>query len=70
MKTSLSSVIKKLLVCFLIFAGLYFAKDFLMPLCVGGILATLFLPFCNWMEKKKIPKTIAVGKHESKTVAF
>lgn len=60
MKTSLSSVIKKLVLCFLVFAGLYFAKDFLMPLCVGGLLATLFLPFCNWMEKKKIPKTIAV----------
>jgi predicted PurR-regulated permease PerM len=60
MTTSLSSVIKKLLVVFLIFSGLYFAKEFLIPLCIGGILATLFLPFCNWMEKKKIPKAIAV----------
>lgn len=60
MTTSLSSVIKKVLLLFLIFAGLYFAKDFLMPLCIGGILATLFLPFCNWMEKKNIGRTIAV----------
>lgn len=60
MTTSLSSVIKKLLVLFLVFSGLYFARDFLMPLCIGGILATLFLPFCNWMEKKKIPKAMAV----------
>jgi predicted PurR-regulated permease PerM len=60
MTTSLSSVIKKITVLFLIFSGLYFAKDFLIPLCIGGILATLFLPFCNWMEKKKIPKGIAV----------
>lgn len=60
MTTSLSSVIKKLLVIFLVFSGIYFAKDFLMPLCIGGILATLFLPFCNWMEKKKLPKGIAV----------
>jgi predicted PurR-regulated permease PerM len=60
MTTSLSSVIKKLLVLFLLFSGIYFAKDFLMPLCIGGILATLFLPFCNWMEKKKFPKGIAV----------
>lgn len=60
MTTSLTSVIKKLLVLFLVFSGFYFAKDFLMPLCVGGILATLFLPFCNWMEKKKLPKGIAV----------
>jgi predicted PurR-regulated permease PerM len=60
MTTSLSAVIKKLLLIFLIFAGLYFAKDFLMPLCIGGILATLFLPFCKWMEKKNISRTIAV----------
>ncbi|WP_395047698.1 AI-2E family transporter [Flavobacterium sp.] len=60
MTTSLSSVIKKLLVLFLVFSGLYFAQEFLIPLCIGGILATLFLPFCNWMENKKIPKSIAV----------
>ncbi|MEO8516120.1 MAG: AI-2E family transporter [Flavobacterium sp.] len=59
MIASLSSVIKKLLVLFLIFAGLYFAKEILMPLCIGGILATLFLPLCNSLEKKKIPKTVA-----------
>lgn len=53
-------IIKKLLLLFLIFAGLYFAKDFLMPLCIGGILATLFLPFCNWMENKKVSKCISV----------
>jgi predicted PurR-regulated permease PerM len=60
MTTSLASVIKKLLVVFLVISGIYFAKEFLMPLCIGGILATLFLPFCNWMEKKKLPKGIAV----------
>ena len=60
MTTSLSSIIKKLLLVFLIFAGLYFAKGLLMPLCIGGILATLFLPFCKWMEKKNVVRTIAV----------
>ncbi len=60
MTISLSSAIKKLALLFLIFTGLYFAQGFLMPLCIGGILATLFLPFCHWMEKKKIPKGIAV----------
>lgn len=60
MTTSLSSVIKKLLVVFLLFSGIYFAKDFLIPLCIGGILATLFLPFCNWLEKKKLSKGISV----------
>ena len=60
MTTSLASVIKKLLVLFLVFSGLYFAKDFLIPMCIGGILATLFLPFCNGLEKKKLPKGLAV----------
>ena len=55
-----SSFLQKLALLFLIILGLYFAQDFLIPLCIGGILATLFLPFCNWMEKKKIPKGIAV----------
>lgn len=55
-----TSVIKKLLLLFLVFAGLYYAQAFLMPLFIGGILATLFLPFCNWMEKKKTPKGLAV----------
>ena len=54
------SIIKKLLLFFLVFAGLYYAKAFLMPLCIGSILATLFLPFCNWLEAKKLPKGLAV----------
>lgn len=60
MTATITSVIKKLLLLFLVFAGLYYAKAFLMPLFIGGILATLFLPFCNWMERKKIPKGLAV----------
>jgi len=60
MTLSLSLVIKKIIFVFLIFSGLYFAKDFLMPLFIGGILATLFLPFCNWLERKRIAKGLAV----------
>lgn len=60
MTTSSISIIKKILLLFLVVAGLYYAKVFLMPLCIGCILATLFLPFCNWMQKKKIPKGVAV----------
>jgi predicted PurR-regulated permease PerM len=59
MTTTNTAVIKNLLLLFLIFAGLYYAKEFLMPLSIGGILATLFLPFCKWMEQK-IPKGLAV----------
>ena len=54
------AVIQPLFLLFLIVAGLYFAKGFLIPLCIAGILATLFLPFCTWMEKRKVPKALAV----------
>jgi predicted PurR-regulated permease PerM len=55
-----SSFLQKTALLFLIIFGLYIAKDFLIPLCIGGILATLFLPFCNWMENKNTPKSMAV----------
>lgn len=58
-KTTSISIIKKLLLFFLVFGGLYYAKEFLMPMAIGGVIATLFLPFCKWMEIKKIPKGIA-----------
>lgn len=54
------SIIKKLLILFLIVAGLHFAEAFLMPLTIAGVLATLLLPFTRWMEAKKIPKGLAV----------
>jgi predicted PurR-regulated permease PerM len=60
MTTNSSSILQKIALLFLIIFGLYIAQDFLIPLSIGGILATLFLPFCNWMESKKTPKSIAV----------
>jgi predicted PurR-regulated permease PerM len=60
MTTTSSSIIKKLLLLFLVFSGLYYAKNFLIPLTISGVLATLFLPFCKWMEERKIPKWLAV----------
>jgi predicted PurR-regulated permease PerM len=59
MTITTSSIIKKLLVLFLVFAGLHYAKEFLMPLAIGAVLATLFLPFCKWMEEKKVPRGLA-----------
>ena len=59
-KTNNSSPLtRKLLLLFLIVAGLYFGKDFLMPIFIGTILATIFLPFCKWMEGKKVPEFLA-----------
>lgn len=59
MTTTSSSIIKKLLILFLVFAGLHYAKDFLMPLTIGAVIATLFLPFSKWMEGKKMPRGVA-----------
>jgi len=59
MTATITSVIKKMLLLFLVFAGLYYAKSFLISLFIGGILATLFLPFCNWMEKKEDPQGVS-----------
>ncbi len=55
-----TSIIQTLLLLFLIFAALHFGKFFLMPLTIGCILATLFSPFCKWMESKNIPRFFAV----------
>ncbi|MDO8999647.1 MAG: AI-2E family transporter [Bacteroidota bacterium] len=52
--------IKNLFLLFLVIACLYFAKEFLMPLAIGGVVATLFLPFCKWMEEKRIFRGAAV----------
>lgn len=60
MNLSLTSVIKKILLLFLVIVGLIYAKVFLMPLTIGGILAALFIPFCQFMESKKLPKGVAV----------
>ena len=54
-----TSIIKKLLLTFLIFAGLHYAKEFIMPMLLGAMLATLFLPFSNWMERKRVPRFLA-----------
>ncbi len=59
MTTSPSPFIKNLFLLFLVITGLYFAKEFLMPLSISAVLATLFLPFCKWLEKKKTPKGAA-----------
>lgn len=60
MTISSASALTKLLLLFLIIAGLYFAREFLMPLSVGAVLATFFLPLCRWMEGRKIPRGLAV----------
>jgi predicted PurR-regulated permease PerM len=54
-----SSVVGRLLIIFLVIAGLYFAKSFLMPLSIAVVLATLFLPLCNKLDKV-MPRGISI----------
>ncbi len=60
MTLSTTTLLKKLLLVFLVIAGLHFAKGFLIPLIIGGILATLFLPLCKWMEARSVHRGGAV----------
>ncbi len=59
LKLNATAIIKKILFLFLVIAGLYYAKAFLMPLAIGTLIATLFLPLCKQMEVKKIPRALA-----------
>jgi predicted PurR-regulated permease PerM len=50
---------KKLLILFIFFVGIYFGKDFIMPIAIGVVLSALFLPFCKWLQKKGVPRVLA-----------
>ena len=54
-----AAIINKIGITILVVLIVYFAKVLLMPLCIAGILATSFLPFCNWMEQHKVPRWLA-----------
>ncbi|HLO45421.1 MAG TPA: AI-2E family transporter [Leadbetterella sp.] len=60
MTLNLDSILKKLLAGILVIVILIYAKGFLMPLVIGGILATLFLPFCNKMERIGLGRILSV----------
>jgi len=49
-----------LLLFFLVVAGLYFARPFLVPVCFGGLLAMLFLPASRWLQSKGLPRGVAI----------
>lgn len=57
--SSLSKTLQILLLFFLVFAGLYIAKPFLVPLALAGIIAMLLLPVSRWMENKGISRGLA-----------
>lgn len=48
-----------LLFLFLVFAGLYFAKPFLVPIAFAGLLSMLFLPISRRLESKGVGRGVA-----------
>ena len=58
--SSLTKAIQILILFFLVFAGLYIAKPFLVPLTLACIIAMLFLPLSLWMEKKGINRGLSI----------
>lgn len=60
-QVSLTDSIKVLAFFFLLFGGLYFAAEFFIPLCFGGIIATLILPFSKRLESRGVHRGIAAA---------
>ncbi len=54
MDISATTLNRRLLLLVMVVAGVYFARPFLVPLVIGAVLATLFLPFCKWLERRGI----------------
>lgn len=48
-----------LLFVVLFFGILYFAKPFLIPLAIGGMMAMLLVPLCRRLEQLKVPRALA-----------
>jgi predicted PurR-regulated permease PerM len=60
MTITTASILKKLLILICLCLILYFGKVFLIPFSIGALLATLFLPYCRFLEKHKIRRGFAV----------
>lgn len=50
-----------LLIFFLVTAGLYYAKPFLVPVCLAGLFAMLFLPLTRKLEQAGMKRGLATG---------
>ena len=48
-----------LLLFFLLFAGLYFARGFLVPLSFGALFAMVMIPLAKRLERRGVPRVLA-----------
>jgi len=58
-KITITKPVQILLLLFLIFSGLYYAREFLIPLAFGGLFATLILPSTRKLEWRGLHKGLA-----------
>jgi predicted PurR-regulated permease PerM len=56
---SLVRSISVFILFFLVIGGLYFARQFLIPIAISALLAMLLVPLSRWIENKSIPRTLA-----------
>ncbi len=61
MPVSLSKTALILIIAFAVFAGLYFAKTFLVPLTIAAILSMLFLPLASRFERKGFSRGLSTA---------
>ncbi|WP_411274471.1 AI-2E family transporter [Daejeonella sp.] len=56
---SLSRSISILFFAFLIISGMYFAREFLIPIAIAALLAMLLVPLSRWFESKGSSRSIS-----------
>lgn len=44
----------------MVFAGLYFARDFLIPVSLAFFIAAVSFPITNWLREHKVPRFLSV----------
>ncbi|WP_209330536.1 AI-2E family transporter [Lunatimonas salinarum] len=52
-------VLSILLLIIVIVFIMILGRSLLIPLAIGGYIAMLMIPVCNWMETKKVPRTLS-----------
>ncbi len=55
----ISKPTQALIFLFLLCGGLYVAKGFLVPITFAALIAMLFVPLCEWFEKRGIGKAVS-----------
>lgn len=60
-KLTISKSLQILLLLFLVFAGLYYARAFLIPIAFAGIISMLLLPLSRRIEKRNISRGFAAS---------